>query len=110
MKAVYFLTCLIVSVKSDCRTTAEMEGQWVSGIWRGTVWRMEIGGSSQRGTCRFHSTKGPTEPRKYTPVQSAELGIFFPSSRVTAWSKQRESHGWIHAKCRRAWAAGENWV
>ena len=52
----------------------------------------------------------PTEPRKYTPVQSAELGVFFPSSRVTAWGKQKESHGWIHAKRRMAWAAGENWV
>lgn len=29
---------------------------------------------------------------------------------MTAWGKQRESHGWIHAKCRRAWAAGENGV
>lgn len=31
MKPVYFLMGLTASVKSDCRTTAEMEGQWVSG-------------------------------------------------------------------------------
>lgn len=31
MKPVYFLTGLTASVKSDCRTAAEVEGQWVSG-------------------------------------------------------------------------------
>ena len=31
MKPVSFLMGLTVSVKLDCRTAAEMEGQWVSG-------------------------------------------------------------------------------
>ena len=29
---------------------------------------------------------------------------------MAAGGKQRESHAWIHAKCRRAWAAAENVV
>lgn len=113
MKPVYFLTCLIVSVKSDCRATAEMEGQWVSadsernslenGNWRQLAKRSMPLSQHQRP----HWTQ-----KAYTcPVSRARFFFFFfPSSRVTAWGKQRESHGWIHAKCRRAWAAGENGV
>ena len=89
-----------------------MEGQWVSadsersslenGNWRQLAKRSMLLSQHQRP----HWTQ-----TAYTcPVSRARFCFFFPSSRVTAWGKQRESHGWIHAKCRRAWAAGENGV
>lgn len=80
MKPVYFLTCLIVSVKSDCRATAEMEGQWVSadsernslenGNWRQLAKRSMLLSQYQRP----HWTQ-----KAYTcPVSRARFFFFFP--------------------------------
>lgn len=95
MKLVYFLTCLIVSVKSDCRATAEMEGQWVSADSERNEESIEMEAVSKEGACAAFTAPGPHWTQKaYTcPVSRASFFFFFSVQQRTAWGKQRESHG-----------------
>lgn len=83
-------------------------GEWGFGEEQLGKWKLEVVSKEEHTT--FIAAKAPLNPEIKHLSSQQNLEFFFPSSRVAAGGKQRESHAWIHAKCRRAWAAAENVV